>query len=83
MFQRRCLDRIRQFQQEGRTIVVVTHAADLVRQVCDRAIVLKDGGILVETSVEQGLAIVGDVTGGERRTRRKEDDDDDVDEDEI
>ncbi|MCB0985894.1 MAG: ABC transporter ATP-binding protein, partial [Ilumatobacter sp.] len=27
VFQRKCLDRVRQFQQEGRTIVVVTHAA--------------------------------------------------------
>src|SRR5205823_7500991 len=34
-FQRKCLDRIQQFQREGRTIVFVTHAADLVRQVCD------------------------------------------------
>ena len=37
-FQRKCLDRIRLFQKEGRTIVFVTHAADLVRQICDRAV---------------------------------------------
>lgn len=45
-FQRKCMDRIRGFQREGRTIVLVTHAADLVRQLCDRAAVL-DRGILV------------------------------------
>ena len=42
-FQRKCLDRVRQFQREGRTIVFVTHAADLVRQICDRAAVLDHG----------------------------------------
>ncbi len=42
-FQRKCLDRVRQFQREGRTIVFVTHGADLVRQICDRAVVIDEG----------------------------------------
>ena len=42
-FQRKCLDRVRQFQREGRTIVFVTHAPDLVRQICDKAVVLDHG----------------------------------------
>lgn len=46
LFQRKCLDRVKQFQREGRTIVVVTHAPDLVRQVCTGAAVL-DHGLLV------------------------------------
>ena len=45
-FQRKCLDRVRQFQREGRTIVFVTHAADLVRQICDRAAVLDHGHLV-------------------------------------
>ena len=44
-FQRKCLDRIREFQREGRTIVFVTHAADLVRQICDQAVMLEKGVI--------------------------------------
>lgn len=46
LFQRKCLDRVKRFQREGRTIVVVTHAPDLVRQVCTGAAVL-DHGVLV------------------------------------
>jgi ABC-2 type transport system ATP-binding protein len=46
LFQRKCLDRVRQFQREGRTIVVVTHAADMVRQICDRAAVLDQGDMV-------------------------------------
>lgn len=46
-FQRKCLDRIKRFQREGRTILLVTHAADMVRQICDRAAVLDHGELLV------------------------------------
>ena len=36
-FQRKCIDRVKQFQREGRTILLVTHSADPVRSICDRA----------------------------------------------
>ncbi len=47
-FQRKCLDRIKEFQSEGRTILFVTHAPDLVRAICDRAVVLSDGKMIGE-----------------------------------
>ena len=42
-FQRKCMDRIKQFQHEGRTILFVSHSPDQVRSICDRAVVLSDG----------------------------------------
>jgi ABC-2 type transport system ATP-binding protein len=42
-FQRKCLDRIRTFQRDGRTIVFVTHAADTVREICNSAFFLWEG----------------------------------------
>jgi ABC-2 type transport system ATP-binding protein len=48
LFQAKCLGRIRQFQDEGRTIVFVTHDAATVRQVCDRAIVLDHGRLVLD-----------------------------------
>lgn len=47
-FQRKCIDRIRRMQREGRTILVVSHATDLVRQLCDRAVVLDHGHKIAE-----------------------------------
>ena len=44
-FQAKCLDRVRSFQAEGRTIVLVTHALDTVREVCDQAVMLDHGRI--------------------------------------
>lgn len=46
LFQRKCLDRVRQFQREGRTIVVVTHAVDMVRQICKHAAVFDKGELV-------------------------------------
>jgi ABC-2 type transport system ATP-binding protein len=44
-FQRKCLDRVEDFQREGRTIVFVTHAPDLVLRICDRVVLLEQGRI--------------------------------------
>jgi ABC-type polysaccharide/polyol phosphate transport system ATPase subunit len=45
-FQRKCIDRVKQFQREGRTILFVSHSPDLVRSICDRAVVLSDGELI-------------------------------------
>jgi ABC-2 type transport system ATP-binding protein len=47
-FQRKCMDRINQFQREGRTILLVTHSADQVRAICDRGVVLSHGNLVAE-----------------------------------
>ncbi len=54
-FQRKCMDRIRDFQRQGKTIVLVTHSLDQVAEFCDRAIVLEAGKIAFDG--EPGLAI--------------------------
>jgi hypothetical protein len=43
LFQRKCLDKIREFQREGRTIIFVTHSADMVKYMCNRVAVLHEG----------------------------------------
>jgi ABC-2 type transport system ATP-binding protein len=47
-FQRKCMDRIRGFQHEGRTIVLVTHSLDQVADLCSRAVVLENGRLLAD-----------------------------------
>jgi ABC-2 type transport system ATP-binding protein len=49
-FQRKCMERIKQFQRDGRTIVLVTHGLDQVRQFCDRVIMLEHGEVAVDGS---------------------------------
>ncbi|HEY3942086.1 MAG TPA: ABC transporter ATP-binding protein [Acidimicrobiales bacterium] len=45
-FQRKCMERIKRFQSEGRTILFVSHSPDQVRSICDRAVVLSDGSMI-------------------------------------
>ncbi|WP_104088524.1 ABC transporter ATP-binding protein [Cryobacterium sp. N19] len=47
-FQRKCLDKIRAFQAEGRTIVLVTHSLSQVTELCDRAILLNRGEVVFD-----------------------------------
>jgi ABC-2 type transport system ATP-binding protein len=47
-FQRKCLERIKAFQRDGRTIILVTHGLDTVRQLCDRVIMLEKGDVIVD-----------------------------------
>ena len=54
-FQRKCLDHVKKFQREGRTIVVVSHGADTIRQNCERAMVMNHGQVI--TVDEPGEAI--------------------------
>jgi ABC-2 type transport system ATP-binding protein len=54
-FQRKCLDHVKKFQREGRTIVVVSHGADTIRQNCSRAMVMNHGKVI--TVDEPGEAI--------------------------
>jgi lipopolysaccharide transport system ATP-binding protein len=42
-FQRKCMDRIFQFRQMGKTIIFVSHALETVRMLCDQAVWLDRG----------------------------------------
>jgi ABC-type polysaccharide/polyol phosphate transport system ATPase subunit len=47
-FQRKCLGRIFAYRRAGGTVVFVSHDAEAVQQVCDRAILLEDGLVAAE-----------------------------------
>ncbi len=52
-FQARCLDRVRGFQRDGRTIVLVSHALDQVRALCDGAVMLDHGRVRTRGDPDQ------------------------------
>jgi ABC-2 type transport system ATP-binding protein len=54
-FQQKCLERVRAFQREGRTIVVVAHSPDLLRQVCDEIMVLDRGELVTMSSPGEAI----------------------------
>jgi ABC-2 type transport system ATP-binding protein len=74
-FQRKCLDRIRAFQHEGRTIVFVTHAVDQVREICNRAVFLLKGTLVAEGKPPEVIRLFREALHGEAHleARRGED----------
>ncbi|MGG4553705.1 ABC transporter ATP-binding protein [Paenibacillus humicus] len=44
-FQLKCMDKIKSFQQEGKTILFVSHDSYSIRNICDEAIWMMDGQI--------------------------------------
>jgi len=59
-FQRKCMDRIRGFQHDGRTIVMVSHALEQVAETCDRAIVLQHGVVKADGPPREALRVLRD-----------------------
>src|SRR6185436_7385177 len=65
-FQRKCIERVKKFQEEGRTILFVTHAADLVRRICDRAVVLDHGKMVIDAAPGEAVRVFREsLHGGE------------------
>lgn len=57
-FQRKCFDKVEEFQDEGRTIVFVSHSPDIVRRVCNRVFVLDHGAVVGEGSAPEAISIL-------------------------
>ncbi|MBC9927524.1 MULTISPECIES: polysaccharide ABC transporter ATP-binding protein [unclassified Leucobacter] len=60
-FQRKCLSRISEFQAEGRTIVLVSHSADQIASVCNRAVVLDSGKAVHDGDVGIAIRVLRDT----------------------
>ena len=57
-FQKKCLTKMSDVSRaEGRTILYVSHNMNTIRQLCDRVIVLRQGRILFDGDVEEGIGV--------------------------
>lgn len=51
-FTQKCMDRMKQFQAKGRTIIFVSHSMPQLRDFCDRAVWLEAGKLKMEGQVD-------------------------------
>lgn len=63
-FQRKCMDRIHQFRNEGRTIILVSHSAQQVQELCDRGILLHHGELVFDGDINAAVDGLRDVLAG-------------------
>lgn len=52
-FQRKCINKILEFKEQGKTIVFVSHNMDAVKMICDRVFFIKKGGHMIEGPVDE------------------------------
>jgi ABC-2 type transport system ATP-binding protein len=54
-FQEKCFERISKFREAGKTIVMVTHAMQNVKRICERAVLIDHGSILVDGTPDEAI----------------------------
>jgi ABC-type polysaccharide/polyol phosphate transport system ATPase subunit/SAM-dependent methyltransferase len=55
-FQGRCIETVKRFMEEGKTIIFVSHSPTAIRSLCRRVCVLEQGELMFDGDVEGGLA---------------------------
>ena len=70
-FQRKCMDKIAEFQAEGRTILLVSHSSDQVGRLCDRVVVLHAGEMIHDGDPAEGIRVLRDGYEEDRVTHLK------------
>jgi lipopolysaccharide transport system ATP-binding protein len=68
-FQKRCLGRMGELSESGRTVLFVSHNMQAVSQLCDRAILLHQGRIVLEGASGDVVAHYLQSVGGTGSTR--------------
>ena len=63
-FQHRCFQRIREFMEQGKTIVVVSHSTDMLLRVCQRGIVVDAGTLGYVGSIADAVNFYQDLLFG-------------------
>ncbi len=70
-FKRKCIRKIKELHAEGRTLFLVSHNAKQVARLCDRALVLEQGRLVLDGTPEEAKKFLGG------------DDDEDIEGDEL
>lgn len=62
-FQRKCIDRIEEFQRQGKTILFVSHSEGLVQRLCTRAVVLSHGKVVFDGDTREAATELHELLG--------------------
>ena len=65
-FQRKCFGKIHEYKSRGGTIVFVSHDAQAVERLCDRAVLLRQGSVVFNGSTREAIAEYRRLLAGDR-----------------
>ncbi|WP_312141447.1 ABC transporter ATP-binding protein [Pantoea septica] len=55
-FQKKCIEKIKEIKRQGKTIAFVSHDANQVSEICDKALVLQHGKIVYDGNSSQAIS---------------------------
>ncbi|MEW6101540.1 MAG: ABC transporter ATP-binding protein [Candidatus Omnitrophota bacterium] len=65
-FQEKCLKKLKEFKSQGKTIVFVSHDLKMIKEICDRVIVMEQGSIISDAgpqeAIKKYLSLIGKNT---------------------
>ena len=64
-FQRKCIDRILAFKEQGKTIAFVSHSASALERMCDRAMLLSQGSVQYDGETGEAIRRYQQLLAGE------------------
>lgn len=68
MFQIKCMERIFDFKNQGRTILFVSHNLSAVKKLCERTLVLQNGKLVFDGATEDAIKIYLNATESQSDT---------------
>ncbi len=57
-FQKKCLARIRDLQQQNKSLVIVSHDLDMISDLCDRGVVLDHGKVMYDGDAKHAVEVL-------------------------
>lgn len=57
-FQRKCIAKIQELAERGKTLVVVSHDLDLVSRICSRGVLLEHGNLMFDGPIHEAVALL-------------------------
>lgn len=70
-FRAKCNAKLRELQQQGKTMFIVSHSAAQVKSLCERGIVLEKGQKIYDGPIEGALKLVAPKKTGTRKPMKK------------
>jgi lipopolysaccharide transport system ATP-binding protein len=65
-FQEKCFRKLKEFKDQGKTFILVSHSASLISQLCDRVLIIEEGNIYFEGDTQTGLIEYGKLMFGSK-----------------
>jgi ABC-type polysaccharide/polyol phosphate transport system ATPase subunit len=64
-FQRKCVSRVLEFKEQGKTIAFVSHSGAAVERLCDRAVLLRQGEVEYDGETSEAIRRYQELLAGE------------------